>query len=195
MNLRMFDRFTDRARRTLTLASQEAMRLRHDHIGTEHLLLGLVKEGSGLAAVVLQQFHISLSSVREKVEDLTHGPGPNPTPGKLRQTERYTRVLGYAIDEANSLSNNYVGTEHLLLGLLREPEGTASKVLSGMNLKLDDVRGAVLGVLGPSPLSKSTLLDRAVRDVTPKLADEEIDPEKIKAVLEAVINAGWRPHQ
>jgi ATP-dependent Clp protease ATP-binding subunit ClpC len=191
----MFDRFTDRARRTLTLASQEAMRLRHDHIGTEHLLLGLVKEGSGLAAVVLQQFRISLPTVRDKVEELTHGPSTNPTPGKLRQTERYTRVLGYAIDEANSLSNNYVGTEHLLLGLLREPEGTASRVLAGMNLKLEDVREAVLGVLGPSPLAKSSLLDRAVRDVTPKLADEEIDPEKIRAVAEAMINAGWRPHQ
>jgi ATP-dependent Clp protease ATP-binding subunit ClpC len=191
----MFDRFTDRARRTLTLASQEAMRLRHDHIGTEHLLLGLVKEGSGLAAIVLHQFNISLPMVREKVEEVTHGPSASPSPGKLRQTERYTRVLGYAIDEAHSLANNYVGTEHLLLGLLREPEGTAAKVLAGMNLKLDDVRKAVLGVLGPSPLSKATLLERAIRDVTPKLADEEIDQEKVKAVLEAVINAGWRPQQ
>jgi ATP-dependent Clp protease ATP-binding subunit ClpC len=191
----MFDRFTDRARRTLTLASQEALRLRHDHVGTEHLLLGLVKEGSGLAAVVLHQFHISLSTVRQKVEEIAHGPSANLTPGKLRQTERYTRVLGYAIDEANSLSNNYVGTEHLLLGLLREPEGTAAKVLAGLQLKLDDVRQAALGLLGQSPSSKSSLLERAVKDVTPKLADEEIDPEKIKAVVEAMINAGWRPQQ
>jgi ATP-dependent Clp protease ATP-binding subunit ClpC len=191
----MFDRFTDRARRTLTLASQEAMRLRHDHVGTEHLLLGLVKEGSGLAAVVLHQFDISLSTVRQKVEQLVHGPSTSNPPAKLRQTERYTRVLECAIDEANALSNNYVGTEHLLLGLLRESEGTAARVLSGLDLKLDDVRSAVLNLLGKSPSSKTALLERAIKEITPKLADEEIAPEKVKAVVEALIHAGWRPHQ
>ncbi|HEY7089074.1 MAG TPA: Clp protease N-terminal domain-containing protein [Tepidisphaeraceae bacterium] len=191
----MFDRFTDRARRTLTLASQEAMRLRHDHVGTEHLLLGLVKEGSGLAAVVLQQFDISLATVRQKVEQLVHGPSSANPPAKLRQTERYTRVLGYAIDEANALSNNYVGTEHLLLGLLRESEGTAARVLAGLNLKLDDVRTAVLNLLGKSPSSKTTLLERAINEITPKLADEEISPDKVRAVVEALIHAGWRPQQ
>lgn len=188
----MFDRFTDRARKVLQLASQEAMRLGHDHVGTEHLLLGIVKESSGLAAIVMEQFRVNLSQVRQQVEKLTHGPSPATT-SKLRQTDRYTRVIQHATDEANALSHNYVGTEHLLLGLLQEPEGTATRVLNGLNLKLEDVRNAVLNLLGKSPVTKNVLLDQAMRDLTTRLADEEIHPDKIKAVAEALIHAGWRP--
>lgn len=191
----MFERFTDRARRAVALAGQEAMRLRHDHIGTEHLLLGMVKEGSGLAAVVLQQFNVSLATVRQKVEELAHAPTSNMPPAKLRQTERYSRVIAYAIEEAHLLSHNYVGTEHLLLGLLREPEGTAARVLAGLNLKLEDMRTAVLTLLGRSPSSKDVLMNQAIKDLTTRLADEVIEPEKIKAVVEALIIAGWRPQQ
>lgn len=190
----MLDRFTDRARRVLQLASQEAMRLGHDHIGTEHLLLGIVKEGSGLAAIVMQQFNVNLTSVRQQVEKLTHGPNPG-APGRLRLTDRYSRVIQHSIEEANFLSHNYVGTEHLLLGLLREPEGTASRVLAGLNLKLDDVRNAVLNLLGRSPSTKNVLLEQAMGELKTRLADELIDPEKIKAVVEALIHAGWRPGQ
>src|SRR5689334_13688668 len=133
----MFERFTDRARRAITLANQESQRLMHDHVGTEHLLLGMVKEGSGLAAVVLREFQVELPTLRQKVEQVTHGPSKStPAPGRIQQTERFRRVLDYAIEEASSLSHNYVGTEHLLLGLLREPEGTAARVLAGLNLKL-----------------------------------------------------------
>jgi ATP-dependent Clp protease ATP-binding subunit ClpC len=191
----MFERFTDRARRALTLASQEAMRLRHDHVGTEHLLLGIVKEGSGLATMVLEQFHVSLGTVRQKVEELCHGPSAGVPSGKNRQTERYTRVLGYAIDEAHALSKNYVGTEHLLLGLLREPEGTAARVLAALNLNLDEVRGATLTLLGRSPQSKEALLAQAMKDLAPRMAEHEIDPERIKSIVEAMITAGWRPQQ
>lgn len=191
----MFQRFTDRARRALTLASQEAQRLGHDHIGTEHLLLGIVKEGSGSASVVLQQFNVSLPMVREKVESIAHGPSSGPASSKLRQTERYSRVLSYAIDEANALSHNYVGTEHLLLGLLREPEGTAARVLAALNLRVDDVRNAVLNLLGRSPTSKDALLQQALKDLAPRLADEVIDPQQVRAIIEALINAGWRPQQ
>jgi ATP-dependent Clp protease ATP-binding subunit ClpC len=188
--------FTDRARRALTLASQEALRLGHDHIGTEHLLLGIVKEGSGSAAVVLEQFTIGLGAVRQKVEELVHGPNTaTAPPGRLRQTERYARVLSYSMEEAKALSHNYVGTEHLLLGLLREPEGTAARVLAALDLRLDDVRAAVLQLLGRSPTSKDVLLNQALRDVRTRLADESIDTEQIKKLADALINAGWRPQQ
>jgi ATP-dependent Clp protease ATP-binding subunit ClpC len=191
----MFERFTDRARSALTLASQEAHRLRHDHVGTEHLLLGIVKEGSGLAAIVLQQFDVSLGTVRQKVEELCHGPSSGHLPARLRQTERYARVLEYAEEEATALSHNYVGTEHLLLGLLREPEGTAARVLAALNLKLEDVRGAALGLLGKSPNATDALIDQAIKDLHTRLADELLPPEKLRLVAEALINAGWRPQQ
>lgn len=191
----MFERFTDRARRVLQLASQEAMRLAHDHVGTEHLLLGIVKEGSGLAAIVMQQFKVNLTLVRQQVEKLGHGPSPGAPPARLRQTDRYARAIGHAIEEANLLSHNYVGTEHLLLGLLRESDGTAARVLGELNLKLEDVRNAVLNLLGRSPVAKNALLDQAMIDLKTRLADEVIDPDKIKAVVEALILAGWRPQQ
>jgi len=193
----MFDRFTDRARRVLTLARQEAMRLGHDHVGTEHLLLGIVKEGSGLAAVVLEKFNVSLPTVRQKVEQLCHGPSANPptSSGSLPQTDRYSRVLAWAIDEANALANNYVGTEHLLLGLLREREGTSARVLASLNLKLDDVRAATLNLLGQSPQAKPSLLERAMRDLEHRLDDELLDEHQVQAVVEALIHAGWRPQQ
>jgi ATP-dependent Clp protease ATP-binding subunit ClpC len=178
----------------MQLASQEAMRLGHDHVGTEHLLLGIVKEGSGSAAIVLGQLNVSLSMVRQKVEELVHGPSP-AGPGKPKPTDRHARVIMYAIDEANNLSNNYVGTEHVLLGLLREPEGTAARVLAALNVKHDDVRQAVMTILGKPPQSRNILLDQALKDLKTRLADQMIDPEKVKAVAEAMINAGWRPQQ
>src|SRR4051794_37131985 len=125
----MFERFTDRARRVMALANQEAQRLGHDHVGTEHLLLGMAKEQSGTAAVVLAQFKIDLAALRQKVEQFGHGPSKSTSPARAKPTDCYRRVVNYAIEEAAALSHNYVGTEHLPLGLLREPEGTAAKVL------------------------------------------------------------------
>ena len=195
----MFERFTDRARKSIALANQEAYRLGHDHVGTEHLLLGMVKERSGLAAVVLHEFHVDLTMVRQQVEQLGHGPSGNPAnlppPMKLQQTERCKRVLNYAIEEASALGHNYVGTEHLLLGLLREPEGTAARVLAKLSLKLDDVRAAVLNLLGRAPKAKDSLLEQAMKDLALQLADERIEPGDVRMVAEALINAGWRPQQ
>jgi ATP-dependent Clp protease ATP-binding subunit ClpC len=191
----MFESFTDRARRAITLANQEAQRLAHDHIGTEHLLLGMAKEGSGLAAVVLHEFHVGLPALRQKVEQMTHGPSKSPRPVRLEQTERFQRALNHAIEEATSLSHNYVGTEHLLLGLLREPEGTASRVLASFNLKLEDVRQSVLNLLGKAPKSKDSLMEKAMNDLALHLADEAVDPSRVRAIAEALINAGWRPQQ
>ena len=144
----MFDRFTDRARKVMSFARQEAERFNHDYIGTEHVLLGLVKEGSGVAANVLENLEVDLEKVRLEVEKLVK-PAPDVvTMGQLPFTPRAKKVLEFAIDEARALDHNYVGTEHLLLGLLREQEGLAAQVLMNLGLKLEDVRNEVMEFLG-----------------------------------------------
>jgi ATP-dependent Clp protease ATP-binding subunit ClpC len=144
----MFERFTDRARKVMALANQEAQRFNHEYIGTEHILLGLVKEGSGVGANVLKNLDVDLRRVRLEVEKLVK-PGPEMvTMGKLPQTPRAKKVIEYAIEEARNLNHNYVGTEHLLLGLLREHDGVAAQVLMNMSLKLEQVREEVLNLLG-----------------------------------------------
>src|SRR5215212_1505656 len=144
----MFERFTDRARKVMALANQEAQRFNHEYIGTEHILLGLVKEGSGVGANVLKNLDVDLRKVRLEVEKLVKSGPDMVTMGKLPQTPRAKKVIEYAIEEARNLNHNYVGTEHLLLGLLREQEGVAAQVLMNLNLKLDEVRDEVLNLLG-----------------------------------------------
>ncbi|QDU33097.1 ClpA/B family protein [Poriferisphaera corsica] len=144
----MFERFTDRARKVMALANQEAQRFNHEWIGTEHILLGLVKEGSGVGANVLKNMDVDLRKVRLEVEKLVKSGPDMVTMGKLPQTPRAKKVIEYAIDEARNLNHNYVGTEHLLLGLLREHEGVAAQVLMNLNLKLEEVREEVLNLLG-----------------------------------------------
>src|SRR3954447_21904987 len=146
----MYERFTDRARKVMQLANQEAQRFNHEYIGTEHILLGLVKEGSGVAANVLKNLDIDLRKIRLEVEKIVQtGPGSEMvTMGKLPQTPRAKKVIEYSIEEARNLNHNYVGTERLLLGLLREQEGVAAQVLMNLGLKLEDVREEVLNLLG-----------------------------------------------
>src|SRR3954453_5471308 len=146
----MYERFTDRARKVMQLANQEAQRFNHEYIGTEHILLGLVKEGSGVAANVLKNLDIDLRKIRLEGEKIVQtGPGSEMvTMGKLPQTPRAKKVIEYSIEEARNLNHNYVGTEHLLLGLLREQEGVAAQVLMNLGLKLEDVREEVLNLLG-----------------------------------------------
>lgn len=144
----MFERFTDRARKVMALANQEAQRFNHEYIGTEHILLGLVKEGSGVGANVLKNLGVDLRKVRLEVEKLVHSGPDMVTMGKLPQTPRAKKVIEYAIEEARSLNHNYVGTEHLLLGLLREHDGVAAQVLMNLGLKLEEVREEVLNLLG-----------------------------------------------
>jgi len=141
----MYERLTDRARKVMALANQEAQRFNHEYIGTEHILLGLVKEGSGVGANVLKNLGIDLRKVRLEVEKLVKSGPEMVTMGKLPQTPRAKKVVEYAIEEARNLNHNYVGTEHLLLGLLREQDGVAAQVLLNLGLKLDDVREEVLG--------------------------------------------------
>src|SRR5712691_3791903 len=144
----MYERFTDRARKVMQLANQEAQRFNHEYIGTEHVLLGLVKEGSGVAANVLKRLDVDLRKIRLEVEKIVQSGPDMVTMGKLPQTPRAKKVIEYSIEEARNLNHNYVGTEHLLLGLLREQEGVAAQVLMNLGLKLEDVREEVLNLLG-----------------------------------------------
>jgi ATP-dependent Clp protease ATP-binding subunit ClpC len=144
----MFERFTDRARKVMQLANQEAQRFNHEYIGTEHILLGLVKEGSGVAANVLKNLDVDLRKIRLEVEKLVQSGPEMVTMGKLPQTPRAKKVIEYSMEEARNLNHNYVGTEHILLGLLREQEGVAAQVLMNLGLKLEEVREEVLNLLG-----------------------------------------------
>src|SRR5687767_15422933 len=146
----MYERFTDRARKVMQLANQEAQRFNHEYIGTEHILLGLVKEGSGVAANVLKNLDVDLRKIRLEVERIVqHGQGGDQVVmGRLPHTPRAKKVIEYSIEEARNLNHSYVGTEHLLLGLLREQEGVAAQVLMNLGLKLEDVREEVLNLLG-----------------------------------------------
>jgi ATP-dependent Clp protease ATP-binding subunit ClpC len=144
----MFERFTDRARKVMALANQEAQRFNHEYIGTEHILLGLVKEGSGVGAQVLKNLDVDIKKLRLEIEKLVKSGPDMVTMGKLPQTPRAKKVIEFAIEEARSLNHNYVGTEHILLGLLRETEGIAAQVMMNLGLKLEDVRQEVLNLLG-----------------------------------------------
>lgn len=194
----MYERFTDRARKVMQLANQEAQRFSHEYIGTEHILLGLVKEGSGVAANVLKNLDVDLRKIRIEVENIVQ-PGPElVTMGKLPQTPRAKKVIEYAMEEARNLNHNYVGTEHLLLGLLREQEGVAAQVLMNLGLKLEDVREEVLNLLGhgietadtgergnpggattgsaKASKSKTPALDSFGRDLTELAKQGKLDP-------------------
>src|SRR3970040_2099619 len=141
-----FDKFTERARRVLTLAQEEAQRFNHNYIGTEHLLLGLVREGDGVAAKVLSNLGVELNKVRSAVEFII-GRGDRATTGEIGLTPRAKRVIELAVDEARRLNHSYIGTEHLLLGLVREGEGIAAGVLESLGVTLERVRGETTRIL------------------------------------------------
>ncbi|MFC1644134.1 Clp protease N-terminal domain-containing protein, partial [Candidatus Omnitrophota bacterium] len=139
-----FNRFTERARKVILLAKEEAKRFSHDYIGTEHILLGLVKEGEGVAAAVLSSLGMDSDNIRLEVEKLVQ-PGPGKVVGgDIPFTPRAKKVIELSMDEARSLGHNYIGTEHLLLGLIREGEGVASQVLLNLGLDLKGVQDEVL---------------------------------------------------
>jgi ATP-dependent Clp protease ATP-binding subunit ClpA len=146
-----FDKFTERARNVLRFSHEEAQRLGHNYIGTEHLLLGLVREGDGVAAKVLTNLGVELSTVRETVGFVV-GRGDRMVMGEIGLTPRVKRVMELAVAEARELDHQYIGTEHLLLGLVREGEGVAAGVLMSLGVSLDRVRNGVIDVLSqPSP--------------------------------------------
>ena len=182
-----FDRFTKRARRVLTLAQEEAQRLNHNYIGTEHLLLGLVREENGVAVRVLRELGVDPKQVRERVER-TVGRGQRAMYGKLSLTPRTKRVIELAVDEARRLGHHYIGTEHLLLGLVRAGEGVAVDVLRGLGVGLDKVRSQTARVMMESSSQSSgsstressgkgtPLVDQLGTDLTAQAEEGKLDP-------------------
>jgi ATP-dependent Clp protease ATP-binding subunit ClpC len=142
----MFERFTDRARRAVVLAQEEARLLNHDYIGTEHLLLGLIHEGKGVAAKALESLGISLEAVRQNVEEMI-GRGQYAPPGHIPFTPRAKKVLELSLRESQQFGHDYIGTEHILLGLIREAEGVAAQVLVKLGADLNRVRQQVIQLL------------------------------------------------
>lgn len=152
----MFDRFTERARKVIILAKEEAKRFNHDYIGTEHILLGLIKEGESVAAAVLQNLGLSLDTIRLEVEKLVQFGPSTIVSGDIPFTPKAKKVIELAMDEARRLGHNYIGTEHLLLGLIKEGEGVASHVLMNVGLDLNKVRAEVIKLLGSSSSGSQT---------------------------------------
>ena len=199
----MFERFTDRARRVVVLAQEEARALNHNYIGTEHILLGLIQEGEGVAAKALESMGISLDAVRTEVKDII-GTGGHPPSGYIPFTPRAKKVLELALREALQLGHKYIGTEHILLGLIREGEGVAAQVLVKLGADLSRVRQQVIQLLSgyegneeegggepaaagvgstgegvpsrPGQKSNSLVLDQFGRNLTQAAKDGKLDP-------------------
>jgi ATP-dependent Clp protease ATP-binding subunit ClpC len=187
----MSNRFTERAQRVILIAQEEAKRLNHDYVGTEHLLLGLIALGEGVAAQVLANLGVDLRRVRGEIEKIV-GTGDNVMLlGEIPFTPRAKKVLELAVEEAQNMGHNYVGTEHLLLGLIREEEGVAARVLENLGVRLDVVREEVISLLGegqphaqqqstspttPKSKSKTPTLDEFGRDLTVLAKDKKSDP-------------------
>ena len=207
----IFDRFTERAKKVLGLARREAQDMNHDYIGTEHLLLGLIREGGGVAANVLRNLGVDIERIREEVGRYMQ-PGPSmKVMGKLPFTPRVKKVLELSLEEAIELGHNYIGTEHLLLGLIRENDGVAAHVLLDLGLRLEEVRDAVLELLGSPPpsseppvtsgseatqpkrgRSKTPALDSFGRDLTELARDGKLDPvigrrDEIERVIQILV--------
>ncbi|MBW3570863.1 MAG: NDP-hexose 4-ketoreductase, partial [Gemmatimonadetes bacterium] len=203
--------FTDRVRKVLAMAREEAIRLQHDYVGTEHILLGLIREGEGVAAAVLNNLNVDLDQVQEKVEESVRRGKATIALGELPYTSRAKKVLEFAMAEARELNHSYVGTEHLLLGLLREEKGIAAEVLGQLGVTLEDARRETLKLLGSEPSaaptastptasagggtqkgekkSKTPALDHFCRDLTELARQGDLDPtigraEEIERVME-----------
>src|SRR6266568_3654956 len=184
----MFERFSDRARRVVVLAQEEARMLNHNYIGTEHILLGLIHEGEGVAAKALESLSISLDAVRQQVEEII-GQGQAAPTGHIPFTPRAKKVLELSLREALQLGHNYIGTEHILLGLIREGEGVAAQVLQKLGADLNRVRQQVIQLLSGytggkgepgSPTEQtpqgSMVLDQFGRNLTQLARETKLDP-------------------
>ena len=182
-----FEKFSERARRVLSLAQEEAQRFNHNYIGTEHILLGLVRETEGVAARVLLNLNVELVKVRSAVEFII-GRGERPTPGEIGLTPRAKKVIELAVDEARRLNHHYIGTEHLLIGLMREGEGVAAGVLESLGVGLEKVReetnsiiqkqssGQSSGSRSSTRTSRTPALDELGVDLTKRAAEGDLDP-------------------
>ena len=205
--------FTDRVRKVLAMAREEAIRLQHDYVGTEHILLGLIREGEGVAAAVLMNLNVDLEQIHERIEESVRKGKATIALGELPYTSRAKKVLEYAMAEARELNHSYVGTEHLLLGLLREEKGIAAQVLNSLGVTLEEARAETLKLLGsdvnpaqpsstggtssstPTPKgekkSKTPALDHFCRDLTELAREGKLDPtigraKEIERVMEVL---------
>ncbi len=179
-----FEKFSERARRVLSLAQEEAQRFNHNYIGTEHILLGLVRETDGVAARVLSSLNVELSKVRSAVEFII-GRGERPSPGDIGLTPRAKKVIELAVDEARRLTHHYIGTEHLLIGIMREGEGVAAGVLESLGVSLDKVRAETTRILNQSvsqsqghsrSSNRTPTLDQLGIDLTKYAQEGKLDP-------------------
>ncbi len=192
----MFERFTERSRKVIILAREEAARLQHEYLGSEHLLLGLIREGGGVAVNVLQKLGVRVDDVRLEMERRVSRGSRKMTMAEIPFTPRAKRVLELAIEEANAMNLNYIGTEHLLLGLIKEREGTAAHILEDMRIDLNDVRQEVLKFMqraNPEPEeSKTPALDEFGIDLTKLALEGSLDPvigreKEIERVIQILI--------
>ena len=188
----MFSRFTERAKRVVIMAKEEATRMNHPQVGTEHILLGLLRVGSGVALAVIEKLGIDSKKIRVEIEKKTQTGSPTLILGEMPLTPQAKRVLEIALEEAAALGHNYVGTEHIFLGLIREKEGIAAQVLEQMGLNLEKVRAEIMGLLGGEPLSataghagsgvtgaktnKTPALDAFGTNLTKLAVDGKLDP-------------------
>lgn len=194
----MNGKFTERAQKVIGFAQEEAKRLNHNVVGTEHLLLGLIREGEGVAAKALQSLGIDLKKVRFQVENMI-GVGPFAVQGPIGYTPRAKRVMELSVNESRNLGHNYIGTEHILLGLIREGEGVAAQVLTNLGISLDKAQLEVLNLLGADskahgkhkqPADTPTL-NQFGRDLTKLAAEGKLDPvvgrgKEIERVLQVL---------
>jgi hypothetical protein len=196
----MFERFTDRARRVVVLAQEEAVGLQHNYIGTEHLLLGLIREREGIAARALEALGISLEAVRSEVEEII-GQGQSAPTGQIPFTPRAKKVLELSLREALQLSHSYIGTEHILLGLIREGEGVAAQVLVKLGADLSRVRQQVIQLLSGYAGGEGGAERVVVREPRPSVVGgpgifRQQEPLELVRVVplarEAVSRPGWR---
>src|SRR5919205_988479 len=198
----MFERFTDRARRVVVLAQEEARMLSHNYIGTEHILLGLIHEGEGVAAKALESLDISLEAVRAQVEEII-GQGQQAPSGHIPFTPRAKKVLELSLREALQLGHSYIGTEHILLGLIREGEGVGAQVLQKLGADLNRVRQRVIQILsrrtknnpvliGEPGVGKTTIVAGLAQDIVRGNVPETLKDKQIYTLDLGALVAGSR---
>ena len=186
--------FTERVRKVLAMAREEAVRLHHEYVGTEHILLGLIREGEGVACTVLHNLSADMDGLRQKIEETVKKGKAAPTTGPdLPYTSRAKKVLELAMSEARELGHSYVGTEHLLLGLLREEKGVAAQVLVGAGVKLDVARAETLRILGTDGMAREGLVMARQGGVQHRPTVGPSDrPGLASVVVEMRYEGGWR---
>jgi ATP-dependent Clp protease ATP-binding subunit ClpC len=175
----MYERFTDRARKVIQLANEEVRRLNHEYIGSEHILLGLIEEDTGVAANVLKNLAIDVRKISREIEQICSVLDGFQTTAKLLPTPRLKKIIENSIEEAHNCNHTYVGTEHILLGVLRDQDGVAAQVLINLGLKLEDVRVEVLNLLGHNaeqyeanrPNATSTITSEDLSHLLPEIAN------------------------